>query len=156
MEGLVLAIIGIACAVIFSGIGSSIGVGYAGQSANGVLSEDPDKFGNMIILVALPGTQGIYGFVIGFLALIKLGLLGGTIPSLTIQQGLAMLGACLPVGLCGLFSGIHQGKVCSAGIAVAAKQPEATMKAVIYAVIVEFYALLGLVTSIFLLTGIKL
>lgn len=156
MEGLVLSIIGIACAVIFSGIGSSVGVGYAGQAANGVLSEDPDKFGNMIILVGLPGTQGIYGFVVGFLALIKLGLLGGVVPSLTMQQGLAMLGACLPVGLCGLFSGIHQGKVCSAGIAVAAKQPEATMKAVIYAVIVEFYALLGLVTSIFLLTGIKL
>lgn len=155
MEGLVLAIFGIACAVIFAGIGSSIGVGYAGQAANGVLSEDPDKFGRMLILVALPGTQGLYGFVAAFLFIMKLGVLAGNIPALSVQQGLQILGACLPVGLAGLVSGIHQGRVCAAGIGVSAKQPEATMKSVVYAVIVEFYALLGLVITIFLWLGIK-
>ncbi len=155
MEGLVLAIFGIACAVVFAGIGSSIGVGYAGQAANGVLSEDPDKFGRMLILVALPGTQGLYGFVAAFLFIMKLGVLTGNIPALSVQQGLQILGACLPVGLAGLISGIHQGRVCAAGIGVSAKQPEATMKAVVYAVIVEFYALLGLVITIFLWLGIN-
>ena len=155
MEGLVLAIFGIACAVVFAGIGSSIGVGYAGQAANGVLTEDPDKFGRMLILVALPGTQGLYGFVAAFLFIMKLGVLTGNIPALSVQQGLQILGACLPVGLAGLISGIHQGRVCAAGIGVSAKQPEATMKAVVYAVIVEFYALLGLVITIFLWLGIN-
>lgn len=155
MEGLILAFMGIASAVIFAGIGSSIGVGLAGQAANGVLSEDPEKFGMMILLVALPGTQGIYGFVAGFMGLLKLGILTGKVPVLSSSLGWQFLGACLPVAFCGLVSGIHQGKVCAAGVGVAAKQPEATVRAVIYAVFVEFYALLGLVTSIFLLMGIK-
>ncbi len=64
--GLYLAILGAAVAVGFAGAGSSIGIGNVGQSAAGVLSEEPKKFGNLLILVALPGTQGIYGFVIAF------------------------------------------------------------------------------------------
>ena len=91
MEGLVLAIFGIGIAVVLSGIGSSVGIGYAGQAANGVLSEDPDKFGRMLILVGLPGTQGLYGFVVGFLFIMKLGVLTGTIPVLTIQQGFQII-----------------------------------------------------------------
>ncbi|MFH1784113.1 MAG: V-type ATP synthase subunit K [bacterium] len=151
-----IAILGIASAVVFAGIGSSIGIGYAGQAANGVLSEDPDKFGRMLVLVALPGTQGLYGFVAAFLFIIKLGILGGNIPVLSVQQGLQILGACMPVAIAGLFSGIHQGKVCAAGIGVSAKQPEATMKSVVYAVMVEFYALLGLVITVFLWRAIKI
>jgi len=156
MEGLVISILGLGLAVFLCGIGSSIGVGLAGQAANGVLSEDPDKFGNMLLLVALPGTQGIYGFLAGFLVILKLGLLKGEIIFPTIQQGLQILGACLPVAISGLVSAIHQGKVCTAGIAVAAKHPEASMRALIYGALVETYAVLGLVITIFLLNGIKL
>ena len=156
MEGLVLAILGIACAVVFAGVGSSVGVGYAGQAANGVLSEDPDKFGRMLVLVILPGTQGLYGFGAAILVIMKLGIVTGNIPILTIQQGLQIFGACLPVGLAGLVSGIHQGRVCAAGIGVSAKQPEATMKSVIYAAIVEFYAILGFLITFFLWLGIKI
>lgn len=155
--GLVIALTGAAMAVVLCGVGSSIGVGLAGQAANGVLSEDPEKFGTMLLLVALPGTQGIYGFVAGFWAvIIKLNLLGGEIPTLTPLQGCQIFAACLPIAISGLISAIHQGKVCTAGIAVAAKQPQAAMRALIYGGLVETYAILGLVITLLLLNGIKI
>jgi len=154
--GLVIAICGGAMAVFLCGVGSSIGVGLAGQAANGVLSENPERFGNMLLLVALPGTQGIYGFLIGFLVIMRLGLLVGEVIHPTTLQGWQIFGSCLPIAVSGLVSAIHQGKVCTAGIAVSAKHPEATMRALIYAALVETYAVLGLVTTIFLLNGVRL
>jgi len=156
MEGIIIAIFGAAVAVFLSGSGSAIGVGLAGQAANGVLSEDPDKFGDMLLLVALPGTQGIYGFLAGFLVIIKLGFLAGEVIAPTTAQGWQIFGACLPIAVSGLISGMHQGKVCAAGIGVAAKQPQAAMKALVYGALVETYAVLGLVVTIFLLNGIKI
>ena len=155
--GIFYVLLGTALAVFCCGIGSSVGVGTAGDAANGVLSEDPEKFGNMLLLVALPGTQGIYGFVAGFWAsIIKLNLLTGNVPHVTSAQGLQILAACLPIAISGMFSGIYQGKVCAAGIGVAAKQPQASMRALIYGALVETYAILGLVITLFLLNGIKL
>ncbi len=156
MEGLVIALFGGAIAVFLAGTGSSIGIGYAGQAANGLLSEEPEKFGTMLLLVALPGTQGIYGFLTGFLVMNKVGLTGGEIAAVSVIQGWQILGACLPIAVSGLFSGIYQGKVCAAGIGVAAKQPGDVMKAVIYGALVETYAVLALVITIFLLNGVQL
>jgi len=156
MEGMVVAILGASLAVFMAGIGSAIGIGLVGQAASGVLSESPDKFGEMILLVALPGTQGIYGFAVGLWLIIKLGLLFGQPISPTFYQGLQLLGACLPIAFAGLVSGIHQGKVCAAGIGVVAKQEGKAILAVMYGVLVETYALLGFVTSILLLIGIKI
>jgi len=155
MEGLLIAILGGAMAVAFAGIGSAIGVQLAGSAANGVLSEDPEKFGTMLLLVALPGTQGVYGFLVGFLVVIKLGFLAGKIPILSVLQGLQIFAACIPVAVGGWVSAIFQGKVCTAGIGVAAKHPEAAMRALIYGALVETYAVLGLVASIFFLMGVK-
>lgn len=156
MDGLILAILGGVTAVFCCGIGSSIGIGLAGSAANGVLSEDPDKFGSMLLLVSLPGTQGIYGFLVGFLVIMKLGLLTATIPAVTMPQGLGIFCACLPIAISGMISAVHQGRVCAAGIGTAAKHPEAVMRAVIYAALVETYAVLGLVSTIFFLNGIKI
>lgn len=153
--GLILAILGAAAAVALPGIGSSIGIGYAGQASDGVLSEDPEKFGLLLILSVLPGTQGIYGFVAAFFVIIRIGLLGAQAPILTASQGWAILFACLPIALAGLASGIHQGKVSAAGVNVAAKQPNDFMKAVILSALVETYAVLGLLITILLLMGIK-
>jgi V/A-type H+-transporting ATPase subunit K len=146
---------GAALAVFLAGFGSSIGIGTAGQAANGVLSEDPDKFGPLLLLVALPGTQGIYGLVGGFMVIYKLGLLTGTPVELTMTQGWQIFFAALPTGFAGWISGIHQGKVCAAGVAMAAKRPETLMKGVIYGAMVETYAIFGLIVSILLLLGIK-
>jgi V/A-type H+-transporting ATPase subunit K len=94
-----MAILGGALAVILGGIGSAIGVGLAGQASSGVMSEDPGKFGSLLLLVALPGTQGIYGFLSAFLVILKLGLTGGDVASPAVLQGWQILIACLPVAL---------------------------------------------------------
>ncbi len=154
--GLTLAIFGGALAVFLAGIGSAIGVGLAGQAASGVMSEDPSKFGSMLLLSALPGTQGIYGFLSGFLVILKLGLIGGTAASPTVQQGLQIMFACFPVAFAGLISGIHQGKVCAAGIYMVAKQPKEMTKPMVLAALVETYAVLGLLATVLILNGIKL
>ena len=135
---------------------SAVGVGIAGRAASGVLTEKPEKFGEMFLLVALPGTQGIYGFAVGFMCMLKVGVMAGKIVPVTHVQGLNLLVACLPIAFAGLISGIHQGKVCAAGIGVSAKQEGKAMLAVMYGVLVETYALLGFVASILLLIGIKL
>ncbi len=154
--GLTLAIFGGALAVIFGGIGSAVGIGLAGQASSGVMSEDPEKFGSLLILVALPGTQGIYGFLSAFLVILKLGLTGGELAAPTVYQGWQILIACLPIAFTGLLSGIHQGKVCTSGVYMVAKQPKDLMKPVIMAALVETYAVLGLLITILLLNGITL
>jgi len=154
--GLTLAILGGALACILGGIGSAIGVGLAGQASSGVMSEDPEKFGSLLLLVALPGTQGIYGFLSAFLVILKIGLVTGSIPKLTVFNGWQILVACLPVAFAGLVSGIHQGKVCASGVYMVAKQPKDLMKPVVMAALVETYAVLGLLITILLLNGIKL
>lgn len=155
-QGLVFAVLGAAASAILAGIGSSVGVGIAGEAAAGVITEDPEKFGKLIVLQALPGTQGIYGFVGAFWVLNMTGLLGGNPSPITMDQGLEILFACLPVGIVGLLSGIYQGRVSASGCGVVAKRPEAVGNAMILAAMVETYAILGLLATILLLSGIKL
>lgn len=154
--GLTLALAGGALAVILAGIGSAIGIGLAGQAANGVMSEDPEKFGSLLLLSALPGTQGIYGFLTGFLVILKLGLTTGNIIRPDVHQGWQILISCLPVAFAGLVSAIHQGKVCATGVYMVAKQPKDLTKPLVLGALVETYAVLGLLISVLLLNGIKL
>lgn len=144
--GIIFAILGMATATIFSGIGSSKGVGMTGEAAAALTTSQPEKFGQALILQLLPGTQGLYGFVIAFLIFTNLS------NDLTVVQGLGYLGASLPIAFTGLFSGIAQGKVAAAGIQILAKKPEHSTKGIIYAAMVETYAILGFVIS-FLLVG---
>jgi V/A-type H+-transporting ATPase subunit K len=148
MTGLFIAIAGIALAVALAGIGSALGIRYAGEAANAAMIEEPKNFGKYLVLTALPGTQGIYGFIIGFLALAQLK------PDMAFAQGLNVFFACLPIALAGLFSAINQGKVCAAGITMSVKHPDQSGKGLILGVFVEFYAILGLIISIFLLQKI--
>ena len=147
-----LALLGAALAVALSGTGSAIGVGMAGQAAAGVVSEEPDKFMKCLILQLLPATQGIYGFIVGFLALIKLNAFGGFVMDsgafISVSGGLGIMFACLPIAIGGLFSAIHQGKGAVAGIALVAKRPEESTKGVLMTAMVETYALLALLISI--------
>ncbi len=153
--GLALAVTGAFMAVALAGIGSAIGIGYVGQAADGVLSEEPEKFASLLILSVLPGTQGIYGLVAAFFVMVKIGLLGGGTVALGVDQGLQIFIACLPIAMVGLVSAIHQGKVSAAGVNVVAKQPKEFMKAVILSALVETYAILGLLVTILILRGIQ-
>ena len=155
--GLAMAILGGAISAFLAGTGSAIGIATAAQTADGVLAEEPDLFGKLLILVALPGTQGIYGLLGTFLVIIKLGFVGGgTSVSLTFWQGFQIFYAMLPVAIAGFFSAVHQGKTSSAGVELTAKRPDAMMKGVIYAAMVETYAIFGLLATILLLQGIQL
>ncbi|MGE5528567.1 MAG: V-type ATP synthase subunit K [Patescibacteria group bacterium] len=151
--GTVLAFAGVAAAVIFSGFGSAKGVALAGQVSAGVVAEDPDKFGKTIILTALPGTQGIYGFVIAMLiVLFKLPAFRGVVP---VDVGFKFLLAGLPVGLVGWVSGIWQGRVAAAGVGMVGKRPEEASKGIVYAGMVETYAILSFVMSFILVNSIN-
>jgi V/A-type H+-transporting ATPase subunit K len=152
--GLGLAIAGAAIAVALPCVGSAIGVQTVGGAAAGLVTEDPEKFGKLLILQALPGTQGIYGLLIGFLVLMNIGLLGGEVTAMSMETGIAFLFAGLPIAITGLLSGIAQGKVAAAGVGVIAKRPEELGKSIILAAMVETYAVLGLLASILLINGI--
>ncbi|MEO1771041.1 V-type ATP synthase subunit K [Candidatus Enterococcus ferrettii] len=145
--GIIFAILGMATATIFSGIGSSKGVGMTGEAAAALTTSQPEKFGQALILQLLPGTQGLYGFVIAFLIFTNM-----SSGDLSMIDGLGYLGASLPIAFTGLFSGIAQGKVAAAGIQILAKKPEHATKGIIFAAMVETYAILGFVIS-FLLVG---
>lgn len=154
-DGNFWAFMGVACAVLFSGMGSAKGVGVVGQASAGVIVEDPDKFGQLLVLQALPGTQGIYGFLIGFIVMLQTGMLGGT-ANVSLTLGLAVFASCLPVGLVGLVSGYHQGKVAAAGVSIVAKRPDQVAKAIVSAALVETYAILAFLISFLLIFNLPL
>ena len=152
--GVSLAILGAALAALLAGIGSSIGVGIAGRAAAGVVTEDPEKFSKVLILQLLPGTQGIYGLLIAFIALSNIGVLGGNVRQLTTAEGLSFLMACLPMAFVGLMSAVMQGKTSVAAIGVVAKKPDEFGKAMILPAMVETYAILALLVSILAIVNI--
>lgn len=153
--GIVFALLGAALAALMAGIGSAIGVGMAGEAAAGVVTEEPEKFGKVLILQLLPGTQGIYGLLIAFITLSQVGLLGGEMADISVEKGLMYLAACLPMAFVGLWSAIRQARTAVAGIGVIAKRPDQLGKAIIFAAMVETYAILALLISILSITGIK-
>ena len=101
----------------------------------------------MLILQLLPGTQGLYGFIIALFVFIRTQLLSGTPAELTWQQGLLYFAACLPIAIGGFFSAVYQGKVASAGVSLVAKKPEQSGRAIAMASLVEFYAILPFLIS---------
>ena len=145
--GIVFAALGIALAVILSGIGSAKGVGMVGEAATGLIIEEPEKFGKSLVLQLLPGTQGLYGFVIGLMSL------GSLSTSMSLINGLYIFLACLPIAFVGYFSAIYQAKTAAAGLAILAKNEEHSTKGIIYSVMVETYALLSFVMSLILLSS---
>ena len=137
--GFVVAVIGIALCVIMCGIGSAIGLYKTGSAAAGVLGENPKKFGKVVLL---PATQGLYGFIIGIVAS------GSVDTAMTLAQGWGVLGACLPMAVSGLMSGVLQGKAAVNCIYAAGKQDSLGIKLAMFPAMIELYAILGLVISI--------
>lgn len=146
--GVVFALAGIALAVILSGMGSAKGVGLVGEAATGVVIDEPEKFGKTLILQLLPGSQGLYGFAIGLLAIGRLNV------SMSTMEGMYILIACLPIALVGYFSAVAQAKVAVGGITIIIKNEEQQVKGIVYAVMIEIYALLAFVMSFLLLSQV--
>ncbi len=151
--GVALAAIGAALAVGLAGAGSAIGVSIAGKSATGVVAEKPELFGKVFVLQALPATQGIYGFLIAILTLTNIGLLGGGAVSLSDAHGWTYLAVGLAIGITGLFSGAYQGQIAGAAIKMTGKDPSLSTRGMTMTVMVETYAILGLLVSILIMFG---
>ncbi len=146
--GYVIGIIGVALCVLLCGVGSALGLYKTGSAAAGVLGEEPKKFGKVLVLVLLPATQGIYGFIIGIIASSSLAGIE------TVWQGWSLFGAVMPMALSGLITGIFQGKSAVNCIYAVGKQDSLGGKLIIYPAMIEFYAILGLIISIMLVAAI--
>lgn len=146
--GLAIGILGAALAAALSGIGSAKGTGIAGEAAAGVVSEDPEKFGKAMVLQVLPGTQGLYGFVVFFIAMGKLAA------GMDVSTGMQVFSACMPIALGGWFSAIAQGKVAAASMNILAKRPDHFAKGMLFCTIVELYAIISMLASIILLGNV--
>ncbi len=156
LDGKILAMLGAAFAVIFPGLGSAKAVGMVGEVSAGVLTEEPDRFSQVLLLQALPGTQGIYGLLTAFVILNKIGVVGGPIQEITMLQGMLFLIAALPITIVGYKSAIAQGKTAIAGIGIIAKRSQELAKAITLAALVETYAVLALLGSILMVFGIQI
>lgn len=146
--GYFYALLGAAIAFFGAGVGSSIGVGRAGQAASALTAKDPSKFNNAMILQLLPSTQGLYGFVVAFMMLFKLGLFGGGMVTVTPENGLALMALCLPMGIVGFFSAIMQANVVIGGINLLGKQENQLVHGILLAVMVELFAIFALLVSL--------
>ena len=141
--GMALGLMGAGLAAALSGIGSAKGTGIAGEAGAGLLCEDPSKFGKVLILQVIPGTQGLYGLVVWFFAVYRMGMLDGSMIDMSIQEGLRYFAACMPMALGGWISAIAQGRVAASSINLLAKQPNDWSKGMILCITVEFYAILS-------------
>lgn len=135
----ILAYTGLAIMLIFSGVGSAIGVSKGGNATVGSLKKKPEKFGSYLLLSALPGTQGLYGFA-GFFIINSQGIIT---PEMSMLQGVAILAAGLVLGFVGFFSALNQGEVCSNGIAGIGSGYDIFGKTMVLAVFPELYAIIA-------------
>lgn len=138
---LFIAYLGIGLMIALSGIGSAYGVTIAGNAAIGALKKDSSKFGNFLVLTALPGTQGLYGFAGYFMFQSIFNILS---PDITAIQSSAIFAAGLAMGLVGLLSAIRQGQVCANGIASIGQGNDVFGNTLILAVFPELYAIVAL------------
>ena len=156
--GLALALLGAGLAAVLSGIGSAKGTGLAGEAGTGLLCEDPSKFGKVMILQVIPGSQGLYGLGVWFCALLQMGVCGGNVDptSLTVVDGLRVACACLPMATGAAISAPAQGRVAATAVNLMAKRPDDWAKGIILCITVEFYAILSLLASFLMLLNLHL
>ena len=153
-SGLAIGLLGAGLAACLAGAGSGLGTGIAGEAGAGLVTEDPGKFGKVMILQVIPGTQGLYGLVVFFVAILNMCLFNGTAADLSFVEGCRYFAACLPIGIGGLVSAIAQGKVAAASVNLLAKNPDHWAKGMILCITVEFYAILSLLASMMMLLSI--
>ena len=155
ISGFALGLLGAGLAAFMAGIGSAKGTGIAGEAGAGLVTEDPGKFGKVMILQVIPGTQGLYGLVVFFVAVMRMGLLDGSAMNLSFVDGCRFFAACLPMAMGGLLSAIAQARVAVSAVNIIGKKPNDWSKGIILCVIVEFYAILSLIASILMILNVK-
>jgi V/A-type H+-transporting ATPase subunit K len=149
-SGLGFAMIGAAAVFSLGGIGSAKGIRISASQAGGVLSEQPELFGKLLVIMALPGTQGFYSLITAILIGMWSGLFGGKV-TLHPMQGIAIMAIGIATGMVEWLSAIYQGETSAAAINLVAKKPDSSGRAILLPALVETYALLGLLSAIVLL-----
>ena len=137
---LFVAYVGIAVMIGLAGVGSAFGVTIAGNAALGAMKKN-DKFGNFLVLTAMPGTQGLYGFAGYYMFQNMFPVLT---PEITGIQAAAILSSGIALGLVGLLSAIRQGQVCANGIVSIGQGYDVMGKTLVLAVFPELYAIVAL------------
>lgn len=153
-SGAAIGMLGAGLAVCLAGAGSARGTGIAGEAGTGLLCQDPSKFGKVMILQVIPGTQGLYGLVVGFMCLLRMGVLDGTYVDMTLAEGFRYFAACMPIAIGGGISAVAQGRVAAGSINLLAKKPDDWSKGMVLCITVEFYAILSLLASLLMLIRI--
>ena len=153
-----IAYLGIAVMLALTGIGSAYGVTIVGNAAIGAAKKVDGKFGNFLVLTALPGTQGLYGLVVWFFALLQIGIFGSAYDPLALNaaEGLRVACACLPVAIGCFSAGPAMGRVAANAISLMASRPKEWGKGILLCVTVEFYAILFLLASFLMLLNLNL
>ena len=154
--GLAIGFLGASLACGLSCAGSARGCGAAGERGADLLCEDPGAFGKVLIMQVIPGTQGLYGLVVWFFALLQMGVFGGNPASLTVTEGLRVACACIPMATGCAISSPAQGRVAATAINLMAKRPDDWAKGIILCITVEFYAILCLLASFLMLLNLNL
>lgn len=152
MTNLFVAYLGIAIMLGLSGIGSAYGVTIVGNTVIGALKKNDSAFGSYLVLTALPGTQGLYGFAGYFMFQSIFNLLT---PSITLIQSMAILGAGIQMGLVALFSAIRQGQVCANGVVAIGQGYNVFGNTMILGVFPELYAIISLAATFLIGTAVQ-
>ncbi len=127
-------------------IGSAIALGRTTSHSAGVLSEKPELFGKLLVLMALPGTQGFYAFIIAYLMLQKFGFTSSN-PEASLGQGISMLVTGIIIGLVQFRSALSQGQSAIGSIDLTGKRPEESGRAILLPGLVEMYAVLAFLVA---------
>ena len=146
----ILAYVGLGIMIGLSGIGSAIGVSIGGRATLGALKKNEDAFGSYMLLSALPGTQGLYGFAGFFIVNGKM----QSIVEMITAQGAAIFAAGLALGLVGLMSGIKQGEVSAQGIEGIGSGYDVFGKTMVLAVFPELYAIVAFAATFLISAGL--
>lgn len=154
--GLALGFLGSGLACVLCCAGSAKGTGLAGESGIGLLGEDPSYFGKVMILQVIPGTQGLYGLVVWFFALLQMGVFAGTATGMSVADGLRVFAACMPMAIGGLVSAPAQGRAAARAINLMARRPDDWAKGIVMCITVEFYAILSLLASFLMLLNLNI
>ncbi len=152
-DSMPLVILGCALAIAIAGVGSAIGLMFAGSSAIAVTAEKPDLFGKLLVLQVLPMTQAVYGLLAAILLMMGVGLLGGTPEIVGATKGMGGLFIGITIGITGL-SAINQGVVASSSISATGRNPDVAARGIIFTVMPETIAIFGLLVGILLMVGL--
>ncbi len=128
--------------IALPGIGSAIALARTGSAVLGAMHKKPETFGNLLVLAALPASQGLYGFV-GFI-LYSTNLNA----DISMLQAMVFFGSGAMLGTVAMFSALHQARVCVGGITAIGNGHNLFANTLILAAFPEFYAILSLVAAI--------